>query len=1012
MNSLDEDQNCNSPVDDGLGSSAEIEVNARGRAPVSRAQRRAQSYKERSRLSNLPVGDELKNEENNNTSDTKLQITPDNELPGRLVSSDGITNNKPHSLENCNSSPSLPKTQHNSQITHSSNLMPATNIRRTKSLDRRVYELNDNGHIKSGWLQVQNSESGDWDKFFVVLKDHFLQIYESEEDFKDLYQKTSAPEDVDVVEINLKNCLDVSEFPVQSNYGFQISTPVKTHTLAAISLGVRRSWVLEIRRKSEGVDEVVEKEKLLEKNSSFGEKSSFNDKIMGGGVSERSSVFDKNGKESPFGFTPRRSNSVQVQAVSPIPKNTVARTNTTPICPAGDLTRQGYSRYRNHRERDSRRAMTIDISATLKSASITPRPMTNSLNPSSEHLNFTHQNIKQTTTPQHSHINSLPRSTQNNSYNQHFQELPSLNNKENHLPLSIEFQRDVSQYVNNIAWKKLEENSSSVFVLPEAVSESNIHNLENQLHQLPPNSSSSPDGAPCSKIIELQSERDDLELKLKVYRKYISQAMTKLQNQFPENKTELTEPGKKLLNYLDFALHSAKDREQTLITQLHETRKRNEFSPTTDDDYHETEEEQKNLADINKSLLLEKEKLIKKISDLEQLKSVEFDKVADPTSDPTSKPKYRPTPIQIDTTTAPDLALSPSQESPPAFVKKMKNLDKEFSESSERMQSRVQELSNINSKVNSSQSTSSSVHSGSHIELNIEQQSSKFETTQENNTVNLTSNTVSNSNTGPCLSPSNSSGILATSPENQPVRRRRNRNKQETDNLVEISKTEMLKLQDDLSAANHRIATLQSELEGCTNTNPSDQSKKTTTCSPKTVVANKVATKKIKELLAKTANQKLNEEVYSSILKLLNESQHDENYKLLHRDRWEATVKKLAQLENEITKNDDNFTKNIQTESARLADIYKQNAQKQINEYKSKLDIKVKKAEAVKEAQAKHQAEVKHQAEFEKQIEADIEAQRVALEKETLEKEARKNQAKKFEIMLYRVVFLKCRIFG
>jgi hypothetical protein len=201
MNSLEEDHNCNSPVDDGLGSSAEIEINnARvGRAPVSRAQRRAQSYKERNRISsNLQIGDELKraeNDENNTTSDTKLQVTPDNENPG----------NHPGKVANCNSSPSLPKTKTISpEVTNFSNLMPVTNIRRTKSLDRRVYELNDNGHIKSGWLQVQNSKSGDWDKFFVVLKDHFLQIYESEEDFKDLYQNVSTPEEINFEEINLK----------------------------------------------------------------------------------------------------------------------------------------------------------------------------------------------------------------------------------------------------------------------------------------------------------------------------------------------------------------------------------------------------------------------------------------------------------------------------------------------------------------------------------------------------------------------------------------------------------------------------------------------------------------------------------------------------------------------------------------------------------------------------------------------------------------------------------------
>ena len=73
------------------------------------------------------------------------------------------------------------------------------------------------------------------------------------------------------------------------------------------------------------------------------------------------------------------------------------------------------------------------------------------------------------------------------------------------------------------------------------------------------------------------------------------------------------------------------------------------------------------------------------------------------------------------------------------------------------------------------------------------------------------------------------------------------------------------------------------------------------------------------------------------ILKLLNESQHDENYKLLHRDRWEATVKKLAQLETEITNNDEIYKKNLEQASVKLKNDYKQEAQKQISEYKEKL---------------------------------------------------------------------------
>ena len=73
------------------------------------------------------------------------------------------------------------------------------------------------------------------------------------------------------------------------------------------------------------------------------------------------------------------------------------------------------------------------------------------------------------------------------------------------------------------------------------------------------------------------------------------------------------------------------------------------------------------------------------------------------------------------------------------------------------------------------------------------------------------------------------------------------------------------------------------------------------------------------------------------ILKLLNESQHDENYKLLHRDRWEATLKKLAQLETEITNNDEIYKKNLEKASIKLKNDYKQEAQKQISEYKEKL---------------------------------------------------------------------------
>ncbi|KAG2455432.1 MPRIP protein, partial [Polypterus senegalus] len=49
-------------------------------------------------------------------------------------------------------------------------------------------------------------------------------------------------------EIDLSTCFDVTEFPVQRNYGFQIHTKDRVFTLSAMTSGIRRNWVQAITK--------------------------------------------------------------------------------------------------------------------------------------------------------------------------------------------------------------------------------------------------------------------------------------------------------------------------------------------------------------------------------------------------------------------------------------------------------------------------------------------------------------------------------------------------------------------------------------------------------------------------------------------------------------------------------------------------------------------------------------------------------------------------------------------
>uniref|UniRef100_A0A8C3V5T1 Myosin phosphatase Rho-interacting protein n=1 Tax=Catharus ustulatus TaxID=91951 RepID=A0A8C3V5T1_CATUS len=92
---------------------------------------------------------------------------------------------------------------------------PLSPHRRAKSLDRRSTESSmtpDLLNFKKGWLTKQY-EDGQWKKHWFVLTDQSLRYY------RDSVAEEAA--DLDG-EIDLSTCYDVTEYPVQRNYGFQI----------------------------------------------------------------------------------------------------------------------------------------------------------------------------------------------------------------------------------------------------------------------------------------------------------------------------------------------------------------------------------------------------------------------------------------------------------------------------------------------------------------------------------------------------------------------------------------------------------------------------------------------------------------------------------------------------------------------------------------------------------------------------------------------------------------------
>ncbi|XP_069883642.1 myosin phosphatase Rho-interacting protein isoform X4 [Dipodomys merriami] len=93
-------------------------------------------------------------------------------------------------------------------------------------------------NFKKGWLTKQY-EDGQWKKHWFVLADQSLRYY------RDSVAEEAA--DLDG-EVDLSTCYDVTEYPVQRNYGFQIHTKEGEFTLSAMTSGIRRNWIQTIMK--------------------------------------------------------------------------------------------------------------------------------------------------------------------------------------------------------------------------------------------------------------------------------------------------------------------------------------------------------------------------------------------------------------------------------------------------------------------------------------------------------------------------------------------------------------------------------------------------------------------------------------------------------------------------------------------------------------------------------------------------------------------------------------------
>ncbi|XP_032822947.2 myosin phosphatase Rho-interacting protein-like isoform X3 [Petromyzon marinus] len=109
-------------------------------------------------------------------------------------------------------------------------------FRRSQSLDRQNAGLAptaDSASLKKGWLSWLDDDA-QWRKFWFVLTPGTLKFY-----------RDTPSEERDHAEgvVELSPHCAIADFQVQRNFGFQIKTKYAVHTLAAVTPGIRKSWM-------------------------------------------------------------------------------------------------------------------------------------------------------------------------------------------------------------------------------------------------------------------------------------------------------------------------------------------------------------------------------------------------------------------------------------------------------------------------------------------------------------------------------------------------------------------------------------------------------------------------------------------------------------------------------------------------------------------------------------------------------------------------------------------------
>ena len=368
----------------------------------------------------------------------------------------------------------------------------------------------------------------------------------------------------------------------------------------------------------------------------------------------------------------------------------------------------------------------------------------------------------------------------------------------------------------------------------------------------------------------------------------------------------------KLLHMLDSVIASNEIKEKTLINRLEESR--NEIykrEQQLKEEKQEIENQRINIANINQKLSQENMDLEEKLKRLALLQQSVQQNVVSPTS-PTasassighSNSKSNSNTNQLTITTNTNDTSIDSQksplESPPDYVKKLKSLNSEYQESTSRFEYRLGQIQQNSSKITGrDHSTTSSLNSGSNLDLenaatltngnsqsqSTQSQSQSREESREKDKRELSS---------------------PTTPENQTFRRRRNRvitnnpstttSQQKDEKIFELENS-ILELQSRLQEKEKESQSVSPSKEMNTSLNETKSSQ--VKYKLMSVVANRSAVKKIKEILSSNINNVLSPTLTNEISEILTTSEEKENYKLLRIDKFEYVKKAFEQIKDQ-----------------------------------------------------------------------------------------------------------------